>query len=128
MIELKNKIINWLKEYSKNSKTKSFIIGVSGGIDSALTSTLCAMTGQETFLISMPIYQNKAHLTRANNHIDNLKKRFSNVESLEFDLTNVFNLLIDKFEVEDSLAEANSRARLRMVCLYHLASINNGFA
>ena len=126
MIELENKIINWLKEYSKNSKTKSFIIGVSGGIDSALTSTLCAMTGQETFLISMPIHQNKAHLTRANNHIDNLKKRFSNVESLEFDLTNVFNLLIDKFEVEDSLAEANSRARLRMVCLYHLASINNG--
>jgi len=91
-----------------------------------LTSTLCAMTGAKTILISLPIHQNKAHLERANNHIKNLKSKFSNVESYEYDLTDVFYSFKNKFDKIDTLAEANTRSRLRMVCLYHVASLNNG--
>ena len=75
-------ISKWLDEYLKQSELKSFIIGVSGGIDSALTSTLCAITGQKTFVVSLPIHQNANQLKMAKNHIEWLKKKYSNVEEL----------------------------------------------
>ena len=84
-------IVNWLNSYSKNSKTKGFVIGISGGIDSAVTSTLCSKTGLKTICIEMPIFQSKEELERSKNHISWLKSNFNNVESLHIDLTNSFS-------------------------------------
>jgi NAD+ synthase len=83
-------ISNWLKEYLESNKLDCFVIGVSGGIDSALTSILCAQTGKKTLVISMQIHQAKDQLQRSNNNIQFLKEKYSNVESFEFDLNNSF--------------------------------------
>ena len=72
--EIINHIVNWLKEYSINSKTDGFVIGISGGIDSALTSTLCALTGKKVTCLNMPIRQHKTEYDRGNEHIAWLKK------------------------------------------------------
>ena len=116
-------IINWLKEYATNAKVNGFVVGVSGGIDSALTSTLCAMTGKRVILVSMPIRQTDAEYSRAMNHISNLKERFPNVESFDIDLTSTFSDFESKmpFDIkEQHLSMANSRARIRMTTLYAL--------
>jgi NAD+ synthase len=83
-------IVNWLKSYAENAKVKGFVVGISGGIDSALTSTLCAMTGFPTLCVEMPIHQAESHVNRANEHIDQLMQRFSNVNKKRVDLTPVF--------------------------------------
>ena len=122
-------IVNWLNSYSKNSKTKGFVIGISGGIDSAVTSTLCSKTGLKTLCIEMPIFQSKEELVRSKNHISWLKSNFNNVESLHIDLTNSFSELektiSDSNNPNNYLALANTRSRLRMATLYYYASINN---
>lgn len=123
---LHQKISNWLSEYLESSKQRCFVVGISGGIDSALVSTLCAQTGIKTIVISMPIHQASDQLERAHNHINWLKSKYSNVESLEFDLTNTFETFKSLFEVENKLALANSRSRLRMVTLYQIATTNKG--
>jgi NAD+ synthase len=123
---LSEEISNWLKNYVIDNKLQSFIIGISGGVDSALTSTLCALTGIKTIVLSLPILQNETQLKRANNHIKWLKENFSNVESYEIDLTETFKTFETLFKTKNSLALANSRSRLRMVGLYHVAAINNG--
>ena len=69
-------IVHWIKEYAVNANVKGLVIGVSGGIDSALTSTLCAMTGLPTLCVEMPIHQSKNQVTRAQEHIDQLKRQF----------------------------------------------------
>ena len=69
MLDTGNKIKDWLKDYLESSNLNHFVIGVSGGIDSAVTSTLCAMTGKPTILVSMPIHQNEKELKRANSHM-----------------------------------------------------------
>ena len=123
---LSTQISNWLSDYLTNSNLKCFVIGISGGIDSALVSTLCAQTGKKTIVLSMPIHQPKDQLQRANNHIQWLKEKYSNVESFEFDLTNTFETFKSLFPVESKLALANSRSRLRMVTLYQIAGTYNG--
>lgn len=123
---LHQKISNWLLDYLQNNKLESFIIGISGGIDSALTSTLCAQTGKSTIVLSMPIYQSSDHLDRAHNHIKWLKSTYSNVQSFEYDLTQTFETFKSLFNTEDKLALANSRSRLRMVTLYQVATMNKG--
>ena len=123
---LYNKISNWLKDYLESSKLDSFIIGVSGGIDSAVSSTLAAKTGVKTIVLSMPIYQGKDQLERANKHIDWLKKNYENVKSIEIDLTSTFESFGSLFLEKDAHALANTRSRLRMVTLYHTAALNNG--
>ena len=124
---LTNKISNWLKEYLETSNLDSFVIGVSGGIDSAVTSTLSAMTGKKTIVVSMPIHQKENELNRAHNHMKWLSEKFDNVEVLEFDLTQLYEtfrlMWIDEV---NNLALANSRSRLRMVTLYQIATINKG--
>ena len=130
-MELKNTsnhIVNWLKTYNLNAKTNGFVIGISGGIDSALTSTLAAQTGAEVLCLSMPIHQNPIQLKRANNHLKSLKDRFSNVSSLEVDLSAMYDSFLDTIpNIERSeqrdLSLANSRARLRMTTLYYFAGI-----
>ena len=100
-----------------------FIVGISGGIDSALTSTLCAMTGKPTLIVTMPIRQTSAEYGRAIEHIDDLKNRFPNVLGMEVNLTDIFEQMEKDFPadvVANHLAMANTRARLRMTTLYAL--------
>lgn len=125
-MSLDKKISHWLNEYLTNNNLKTFIIGVSGGIDSAVTSTLCALTGKPTIVVSMPIHQAPNQLKRAHNHINWLKKNFDNVSSVEYDLTFIFDNFKLLFKNNDLLALANSRARLRMTTLYQVAAENKG--
>ena len=121
-------IIQWLKTYSKKSKTDGFVIGISGGIDSALTSTLCASTSLPTICIDMPIMQNKNEVNRASSHIKWLQKKFNNVIRKSVDLNDVFNSFKNTVEQNNDknnfLSLANSRSRLRMTTLYYFAGIN----
>ena len=78
-------IVEWLKTYAENAKVSGFVIGVSGGVDSAVTSTLCALTGLEVLCLEMPIHQAESHVSRAQEHIEQLKKRFPNVSSIRVD-------------------------------------------
>ena len=120
-------IVDWLNSYSQKSNTQGFVIGISGGVDSALASTLCALTGKKVILVNMPILQTSAEYQRAQKHIENLKSRFENVSSFEIDLTAVFQSFSSKmpFETADALlAMANSRARIRMTTLYAIAQVH----
>lgn len=123
-----NHIVDWLKDYATKARVNGFVVGVSGGIDSAVTSTLCAKTGLDLLCIEMPIHQAASHVTRAQEHIAQLKNRFSNVSDARVDLTPVF----EEFKTEVSLngkletvdmALANTRARLRMTTLYYHAGL-----
>lgn len=124
-----NHIINWLKEYAEKANVKGFVVGVSGGIDSAVTSTLCAKTGLQTLCVEMPIHQAESQVNRAQNHIQNLQENFDNVTSTRVDLTNTFEEFKKSNQPEKpsdvlDLALANTRARLRMTSLYYLAGLH----
>ena len=126
MLDTGNKIKDWLKDYLESSNLNHFVIGVSGGIDSAVTSTLCAMTGKPTILVSMPIHQNEKELKRANSHMWWLGQ-LDNVINLEFDLTQTYETFkLMWLNEDDNLALANTRSRLRMTTLYHVATMNKG--
>lgn len=121
-------IVDWLKEYAENAKCKGFVIGVSGGIDSAVTSTLCAKTGLDLLCLEMPIHQGQNQVTRADRHIDWLMENFPNVSRQPVDLTPVFDSLVEAFpkvdkEEERFMSLANTRARLRMTTLYYFAAL-----
>lgn len=123
-----NHIVNWLKDYATQANVNGFVIGISGGVDSALTSTLCAKTGLDLLCLEMPIHQEQKQVSRALNHINWLKQNFKNVNSLEVELTPVFDSLVDAFpavENEESrfMSLANTRARLRMTSLYYFAAL-----
>lgn len=113
-------ICNWLSDYNRSAGTKGFVIGVSGGVDSALTSTLCAKTGADVIALNMPLLQNQDQYRLASEHIDWLEKNFSNVRSYETDLSTAFHAFRDSLpeEVRDAHSMANTRSRLRMVTLY----------
>jgi NAD+ synthase len=122
-------IVKWLLDYATNAKVNGFVVGISGGIDSALTSTLCAQTGLPTLCVEMPIHQAESHVNRANEHIAQLKNRFPNVFSERVDLTPVFETFKSQVpssenEAKLNLSLANTRARLRMTSLYYLAGIH----
>jgi len=123
-------IIKWLKEYAENTKIKGFVVGVSGGIDSALTSTLCAKTGFPTLCVGLPIHQAASHVSRAEEHIRQLKNNFKNVSDVNIDLTSTFENFKKAVPTEVSSAKvdlslANTRARLRMTTLYYLAGLHS---
>ncbi len=121
--KINNHIVAWLDAYCGKAGLSGFIVGISGGIDSAVTSVLCAQTGKKVLLLNMPIRQTKAEFNRGQEHIENLKTRFPNVSSLKIDLTESFECLERTFPqetVENHLAMANTRARLRMTTLYAL--------
>jgi NAD+ synthase len=122
-------ITNWLKEYHINSRTEGFVVGVSGGIDSAVTSSLCAKTGLRTLCVEMPIHQHPDQVNRAKKHIEALQRNFANVERVEVDLTQTFEVF--KKAVPNAsnapfldLSLANTRARLRMTTLYYFAGLH----
>jgi NAD+ synthase len=122
-------ISKWLKNYSMESKTNGFIVGVSGGIDSALTSTLCAKTGLPVLCLDLPISQNNDEHKRAIKHIKWLKKNYKNVSFKTINLTKTFLNFKSSVEISSNkknlLSLANSRSRLRMTCLYYFACIQN---
>lgn len=127
--EVNEYIVNWLKDYANNAKVSGFVVGVSGGIDSAVTSTLCAQTGLKTLCVELPIHQAISQINRKKEHIQQLKERFPNVESIQIDLTESFETLKKTLPYSDneaqySLTLANTRARLRMTTLYFLGGIH----
>lgn len=121
---IRDHIVKWLDDYSEKSLTSGFVVGISGGIDSAVTSTLCALTGKKVIVLNMPIRQFKNEFDRSSEHIDWLKKNFSNVESATVDLSPVLDTLETVYDktVQDFLTMANTRARLRMTTLYAYAT------
>ena len=122
-------ISNWIKDYVNNMPTKaeSLVIGISGGIDSSVSSTLSAMTGLKTIVLSMPIKQKSHQHDLSLKHQDWLIKNFKNVEAHTINLDELFlafNASLSKFDSEHGMA--NSRARLRMTTLYQVAAANKG--
>lgn len=121
--EIINHIVHWLTSYSNLSKTEGFVIGISGGIDSALTSTLCALTNKKVICLNMPIRQYKTEYDRGNAHIEWLKKNYEHVSHAEVNLTSVLEEIENTYDpaIQDFLTMANTRARLRMTTLYAYA-------
>lgn len=122
-------IVNWLKEYAVNANIKGFTIGISGGIDSAVTSTLCARTGLDLLCLEMPIHQADSQVSRASNHIEWLIDNFEKTNRLQVDLTPVFDTFVAAVpavnkEEDRFMSLANTRARLRMSTLYYFAALN----
>ena len=122
-------ISNWIKNYTEMmpSKAKSLIIGISGGIDSSVSSTLSAMTGLKTIVLSMPIKQKSSQHDLSLKHQEWLVKKFDNVEAHTVNLDKLFETFENSlFKFDSDLGMANSRARLRMTTLYQVAAANKG--
>ena len=122
-------IVAWLKEYAQKSNAKGFVIGISGGIDSAVTSTLCALTGYPVLCVEMPIHQAENQVSRGKEHIAGLQNRFATVRSVASNLTNLYDVFVEAMPKSADeklyyLSLANTRARLRMTTLYFHAGIN----
>jgi len=122
-------IVSWLKDYAIKENVNGFVIGISGGVDSAVTSTLCAKTGFPVLCIEMPIHQGKNQISRAKEHISQLKTRFNDINSIEINLTSTFEdfkNIVPKVKESPTvnLSLANTRARLRMATLYYFASLH----
>lgn len=121
-------IVQWLRDYATRAGVKGYVVGISGGIDSAVVSALCARTGLETLCLTLPIRQHPDQLQRANQHIADLTAQYVNVRAHNQDLTPTF----EQFErsvsgcrpADDALAMANTRSRLRMTALYYFGQIN----
>ena len=122
-------ISNWIGEYVKNMpvSAKSLVIGVSGGIDSSVSSTLSAMTGLRTIVLCMPIKQHKTQHDLSIKHKDWLINNFNNVEGHVIELDDIFKSFENNLSnFKNDHGFANSRARLRMTTLYQVAAANNG--
>ena len=126
--ELKERIVKWIKDYADENKIQSLVVGVSGGIDSAVVSTLCAETELPVFALGMPIHQDNSQESLSDLHLAWLKKKYKNVKTLKFNLTKVFEKFKEALEdySNDNLALANSRSRIRMITLYQIAGKYNG--
>ena len=122
---IKDWILNYVNLMPK--KAESLVIGVSGGIDSSVTSTLCAMTGLKTIVLCMPIKQKSTQHDLSLKHKEWLKKNFNNVEDYTVSLDELFNSFKSSLsDFDNDHGMANSRARLRMTTLYQVASASKG--
>ena len=132
-----NHIVQWLKAYARSAKIHTFVVGISGGIDSSVVSALCARTGIQTIVVQMPIRQNKTLNNRSSMQASWLLERHSNVTHMSLDLTTVFSAFEKKVgpfcatggeepNPQEPLAFANSRSRLRMMTLYQIAQCHGG--
>jgi len=119
-------IVTWLTEYCESADMTGYTVGVSGGIDSAVTSTLCALTGKKVVALNMPIYQAADQVSRSREHIQWLEERHGNVQGVTVDLTPTFKSLEQTLpaQIQDGLAMANSRSRLRMLTLFAFSTHN----
>ena len=132
-ISLTCDIVSWMCNYCNDNKIKSLVVGVSGGIDSAVSSTLAAKTGLPTYVVGMPIKQNEGQETLSDAHMYWLKENYPNVTVLKADLSDVFGKFTETIGKEcgmeyviNKMACANSRSRLRMVTLYQIAASVDG--
>jgi NAD+ synthase len=128
--KVKDHIVQWLIDYAQNAQMKGFVVGVSGGIDSAVTSTLCALTGLEVLCLEMPIHQHPDQVSRAQQHINLLTENHPNVKGQTVDLTPLYDQFVsmlpplsDEQAADQFLSLANTRARLRMSTLYYFAGL-----
>jgi len=121
-------ISSWIKEYCEINNIKSLLIGVSGGIDSALVSTLAAITGLKTYCLILPLYQNPEQTIRGVNHTKWLTSRYDNVEVITIDLSETFKSFTNTLSsnLQNELALVNSKSRLRMLTIYQVAQCKNG--
>ena len=125
---LKNRIVSWIKDYAESNGIKSLVVGVSVGIDSAVSSTLGAETGLMTYCIGMPLLQKEEQESLSDIHLDWLGDTYWDTKTEKFDLSNLFEVFrytMRKYG-EDELALANTRARLRMATLYQVAQTVGG--
>ena len=122
-----NFISNWILDYSNKNNFSSLVIGISGGIDSAVTSVLSARTNLQTHVVTMPILDHQTLNNRGNNHVNWLKENFKNISHHHIDLSKVFGEFQNELGSNNSEhGYANSQARLRMTTLYQIAASNNG--
>ena len=132
--ELKNRIVTWIQNYVSENNLKALVVGVSGGIDSAVVSTLCAKTGLPTYVLSMPLHSTVDNDRLSDEHCKKLEKQYSNVVRIRVELSGVYekfqhslNWWTDSKEyTSNDLANANTKSRLRMVTLYQVAGTVNG--
>ena len=128
--EVIDHIVDWMEGYAQGARTEGFVVGISGGIDSAVVSALAARTGLRTVCVTLPIHQVASHVRRAEEHIGWLMARYPNVVSEGIDLTEPYDRFIRDLPVSSNedrqhLTHANTRSRLRMVALYYVAGLNN---
>jgi NAD+ synthase len=121
---LANEIVAWLKDYAVKNNRRTLVVGVSGGVDSALVSTLCAMTDLPTICVTLPCQSKNDGLTNADKHINWLRSKNTNVSSFDFDLTKAFESFKKSFSglFDSPLGWANTKSRLRMIALYQIAT------
>jgi len=129
--KLEIQIVSWLEKYLEDSGLKGFVVGISGGVDSAVVSTLCAKTKYPVYCIELPIHQHSDHVSRASNHIKWLQDNFKQIEKFDIDLSDSFDVFSSKLSkniAEDSssteLADANLRSRMRMCALYYASNMH----
>ena len=124
-----NDVSNWIKDYAQSADLDTLVVGVSGGVDSSVVSSLCAKTGMPTIVLNMPINSKPENTELSSLHCQWLCDNHENVRQLVVDLSDMFELMSTKMiskNLESQLANANSKARLRMVTLYHTATALNG--
>jgi NAD+ synthase len=124
---VKNQIIDWMTLYARTAHKVGFVVGVSGGVDSGLVSTLCAMTKMPVWAVSMPIHQEPTQHNRSLVHCKWLESKFLNVSSLTIDLTKTFDALMKEIPTSliTELSSANTRSRLRMTTLMNISNARN---
>ena len=132
--ELKNRITTWIGEYVTQNNIKSLVVGVSGGIDSAVVSTLCAETGLPTYVLSMPLHSSSKNDDLSDAYSTFLEKKYDNVTKVRIDLTSTYDQLLKSFDfwtgdgefTSSNLTNANTKSRIRMVTLYQVAGSVGG--
>jgi len=127
--QLKTRIVNWIKDYYWKYNIKALVVGVSGGIDSAVVSTLCAETGLPTYVLTMPLHSKKENTELSDAHAAALVDKYSNVTIVNADLTSTYDTFMDTIYegfTDNQLANANTKSRLRMVTLYQVAGSVGG--
>jgi len=133
-LELKKRIIEWIKEYAATNNIKSLVVGVSGGIDSAVVSTLCAETGLPTYVLSMPLRSKVDNDRLSDDHTKILEQKYKNVIRIRVELSSVYEKFIHSLNwwtdsneyTSNNLSNANTKSRLRMVTLYQIAGSVDG--
>ena len=127
--QLKTRIVNWLKDYYWQYSIKAFVVGVSGGIDSAVVSTLCAETGLPTYVLTMPLHSKDDNTELSELHAYGLVEKYANVTLVNVDLSETYDKMmfwIDDTFTGNELANADTKSRLRMVALYQVAGSVGG--
>mgnify|MGYP003122487699 CR=1 FL=1 len=136
--ELKDRITTWIREYVLSNNINVLVVGVSGGIDSAVTSTLCAETGLPTYVITMPLLSTHENTKLSDQHARYLEEKYENVTRVQIELSSVYDQFmhsvdwwcsaqaIPKEFTQNELANANTKARIRMITLYQVAGSKGG--